>query len=128
MEFRSFGFLDKGKTRINNEDSYLCNEEERLFLVADGLGGEQKGLNMDVFLAGILKDDLYLLCSDGLYNMLDDGEILAIINSIEDGLLYKIGLFLILEANLAGGLDNITVVLLPEFCTNYLLRLEAPCL
>jgi serine/threonine protein phosphatase PrpC len=112
MEFRSFGFLDKGKTRINNEDSYLCNEEERLFLVADGLGGEQEGLNMDVFLAGILKDDLYLLCSDGLYNMLDDGEILAIINSMEDGLLYKISLSLILEANLAGGLDNITVVLL----------------
>ena len=112
MEFRSFGFLDKGKTRINNEDSYLCNEEERLFLVADGLGCEQEGLNMDVFLAGILKDDLYLLCSDGLYNMLDDGEILAIINSMEDGLLYKISLSLILEANLAGGLDNITVVLL----------------
>jgi serine/threonine protein phosphatase PrpC len=44
--------------------------------------------------------------------MLDDGEILAIINSMEDGLLYKISLSLILEANLAGGLDNITVVLL----------------
>jgi protein phosphatase len=252
MQFRSFGFSDQGKTRKNNEDNYLCNEEERLFLVADGLGGhasgeevsklaimcteefvvssrssddipwpikyrkdlsseqnrlmaasayahhrirevaeanpsmkgmsttlvgvviegdhlavvnigdsrlyqirggvieqvtrdhswveeqvqegtltkeearrhpqrhiltsvlgsEQKEIKMDVSLPGILKDDLYLLCSDGLYNMLDDSEILAIINSIEDGSLYKTGLSLVLKANLAGGLDNITVVLL----------------
>lgn len=251
MQFRSFGFSDKGKTRKNNEDSYLCNEEERLFLVADGLGGrasgeevsklaiqniedfvirsrsddidwpikyrkdlsseqnrlmaattyahhrihevaeakpsmkgmsttlvgliiegdhlavvnigdsrlyqirggvieqvtrdhswvgeqvqegiltkeearrhpqrhiltsvlggEDKGLNMDVSLAGIVQNDMYLICSDGLYGMLDDGEIVAIINSIEDRSLYKIGLSLVLEANLAGGLDNITVVLL----------------
>jgi protein phosphatase len=252
MQFRSFGFSDKGKTRKNNQDSYLCNEEERLFLVADGLGGhasgeevsqlaitcieefvirsrssddipwpikyrkdlsseqnrlmtattyahrqihqvaeanpsmkgmsttlagliierdhlavvnvgdsrlykirngvidqittdhswveeqvqegiltkeearrhpqrhiltgvlggENKGLNMDVSLARIVQNDLYLICSDGLYSMIDDSEIAVIINSIEDRSLYKICLSLILEANLAGGLDNITVVLL----------------
>lgn len=252
MQFRSFGFSDKGKIRKNNEDSYLCNDEERLFLVADGLGGHasggevsrlaiecieefvissrssddiswpikyrndlsseqnrlmaattyahyrihqmaeanpsmkgmsttlvgsiiegdhlavvnigdsriykirdgvieqittdhswveaqvregiltkeearrhpqrhiltsvlggrDKGLTMDVSLAEIAQNDLYLICSDGLHNMLDDSEIVAIINSIEDRSLYKIGISLVLRANLAGGLDNITVVLL----------------
>ena len=67
---------------------------------------------MDVSRAGILKNDLYLLCSDGLYSMLDDSEIVARINAIENESLYKLGLSLILEANLVGGLDNITVVLL----------------
>jgi len=251
MQFRSFGFSDKGKTRKNNEDRYLCNEEERLFLVADGLGGHASGeevsqlavecieefvirsrssddipwpikyrknlsseqnrlmaattyahyricdvaeanpsmkgmcttlvgvviegdhlaivnigdsrlyqirggvieqitrdhswveeqvqeglltkeearrhpqrhvltsvlggekrLRMDVSRAGILKNDLYLLCSDGLYSMLDDSEIVARINAIENESLYKLGLSLVLEANLVGGLDNITVVLI----------------
>jgi protein phosphatase len=252
MQVRFFGFSDKGKTRKNNEDSYLCNEEEGLFLVADGLGGHASGgevsqlaitcieefvirsrssddipwpikyrknlsseqirlmaatsythhrihevaeanpsmkgmcttlvgviiegdhlaivnvgdsrlyrirgeviqqvtrdhswveeqvregnltreearrhpqrhvltsvlggrqreVNMDVSLAGILKNDLYLLCSDGLYSMLEDSKILAVTNSVEDRSLYKLGFSLILEANLVGGLDNITVVLL----------------
>jgi serine/threonine protein phosphatase PrpC len=44
--------------------------------------------------------------------MLDDEEILNIIHSIKDKSLYKIGLSLVLQANLAGGLDNITVILL----------------
>ena len=251
MEFKSFGFSDPGRTRDHNEDSYLCNDEERLFLVADGMGGhasgetasqlavssveeffirsrsediewpitynkglsseqnrllaavtlanrhileqakhddsmkgmgttlngvtieedclaivnvgdsrlyrvrneeiqqithdhslvgeqERKGLltkeearqhpqkhiltsalgilkqkpKIDVSCTEIIEKDLYLICSDGLYNMLEDDEILTIIQSIGDGSLYKIGLSLVLKANLAGGLDNITVVLL----------------
>ncbi len=251
MQFKSFGFSDPGRARDHNEDSYLCNDEERLFLVADGMGGhasgetasqlavssvedfvvrsrsediewpikynedlsseqnrllaavtlanrhileranqddsmkgmgttlsgvtieeeylaivnvgdsrlyrvrneefkqitqdhslvgeqERKGLltkeearqhpkkhiltsalgdlkqkpKIDVSRTKIIEKDLYLLCSDGLYNMLEDGEILTIIKSIGDGSLYKIGLSLVLKANLAGGLDNITVVLL----------------
>jgi len=251
MKFKSFGFSDTGRIRKHNEDSYLCNEKERLFLVADGMGGqasgeaasklaidcvedfvvrsraddfkwpieyhkdvsleqnrllaaaifgdlkiqETAGLNpsmkgmgttliggtieennlavlnvgdsrlyrirdgkikqitedhslvseqerngmitreearqhplrhvltsalghikdqskIDIFLTKIMENDLYLICTDGLYNMLDDSELLSIINSIEDRSLYKIGLSLALKANLAGGLDNITVVLL----------------
>jgi len=250
MQFKSFGFSDAGSVRDHNEDNYLCNEKERLFLVADGMGGhasgetasklaidsveefvissrekdfelpitnskdlsveqnrllaaalvgnqkiretgeqdpsmkgmgttliggiiegdnlavvnvgdsrlyrvrdekirqisedhslvgeqERNGMltreearqhpqrhvltsalghikdksKIDVFLTGIIEKDLYLICTDGLYSMLDDNEILAIINSIEDGSLYKMGLSLTLKANLAGGLDNITVVL-----------------
>ena len=43
MEFKSFGFSDAGRVRSHNEDSYLCNNEERLFLVADGMGGHASG-------------------------------------------------------------------------------------
>ena len=45
-------------------------------------------------------------------DMLDDSEILSIIKSISDRSLYKIGMSLVLEANMAGGKDNITVILL----------------
>jgi PPM family protein phosphatase len=250
MEFKSFGFSDVGKVRNHNEDSYLCNTKERLFLVADGMGGqpsgetasqmavrhieefiirsrskdiqwpkkerrdltleqhrllaamtsahrrileaakqtpEMKGMGtttvgvliegdhlavanvgdsrlyrirdnqieqmtkdhswvgeqvrkgmltkeearkhsrkhiltralgihekpkMDLFLIDLQSKDLYLMCTDGLYQMLDEQSMISIIGSIEDKSLYKIGLSLVLQANLAGGSDNITVVLL----------------
>ena len=251
IPFKSFGFSDPGRTRGHNEDSYLCNDEERLFLVADGMGGhasgetasqlavssvenfvirsrlddiewpikynqnltseqnrllaavtlanthilerakqddsmkgmgttlngvtieedylaiinvgdsrlyrvrneeieqisqdhsfvgeqERKGLltkeearqhpkrhiltsalgvskqqtKIDVSRTEIIENDLYLICTDGLYSMLEDDEILTIVKSVVDKSLYKIGLSLVLKANLAGGLDNITVVLL----------------
>ena len=250
MEFKSFGFSDIGKTHEHNEDTYLRNDEEGLFLVADGMGGhvsgemasqlavesveefvtrsrsesmdfsaeshkdlstEQKRLlaatrmanlrireeadknpatrgmgttfigvtledshlavvnvgdsrlyrvrnssmkqitkdhtlvaeqqrlgrltkeearrhpqrhiltsalgisespKIDLYRAEVMPEDLFLICSDGLNDMLDDEEILTIIHSIKDKSLFKIGLSLVLQANLAGGLDNITVILL----------------
>ena len=42
-QFKFFGFSDVGKVRKHNEDSYLCNEKARLFLVADGMGGHASG-------------------------------------------------------------------------------------
>jgi len=249
MEFKSFGFSDVGRLRSNNEDSHLCNAGERLFLVADGMGGQASGetasrlavrhveefvvrsraqgprwpkkqrkdltleqhrllaaitfanrqildaagerpemkgmgttlvgallegdhlavgnvgdsrlyrirdgrmeqmtrdhslvgervlkgeltleqarkdsqkhvltralgihekVKVDLSLVDLRPKDLFLLCSDGLHQMLDDGKILFIIESIGDRSLYKIGLSLVLQANLAGGSDNITVVL-----------------
>ena len=250
MEFKNFGFSDAGKCRERNEDRYLCNKEERLFLVADGMGGHASGdeasrlaveaieefiirsraeevkwpirmrknlsLEQNRLLAGVmyanrrirdaagenpswkgmgttilaaiveddrltvvnvgdsrlyrirkgeieqitrdhsvvaeqersgmltqeeakrhpwrhiltaalgldekpkvdlyaikvLPEDMFLLCTDGLYNMLSDEEILATIGSIRDKSLYKIGVSLVLKANLAGGADNIAVVIL----------------
>ncbi len=43
ISFKSYGLSDTGRKRDSNEDCYLCNEEERLFLVADGLGGHASG-------------------------------------------------------------------------------------
>jgi serine/threonine protein phosphatase PrpC len=76
------------------------------------LGHINSSSKIDIFNSEILKNDMYLICSDGLYNMLDDKKILKIIGAVQDKSLYKIGLSLVLEANLAGGIDNITVVLL----------------
>ena len=42
-DFKNFGFSDVGKVRTHNEDSYLCNEKEGIFFVADGMGGHTSG-------------------------------------------------------------------------------------
>jgi serine/threonine protein phosphatase PrpC len=43
MKILSFGATDPGKKRDNNEDSYLVNDELRLYAVADGVGGSEAG-------------------------------------------------------------------------------------
>jgi protein phosphatase len=53
--------------------------------------------------------DVYLLCSDGLSGMVTDGEMLEIVIGTRS--LHDICQTLISRANLAGGADNITVVL-----------------
>ncbi|MFC1840799.1 serine/threonine-protein phosphatase, partial [Thermodesulfobacteriota bacterium] len=73
------------------------------------LGNHSK---MGLFQTDIQEKDLFLLCTDGLYGMIDDNNILSIINDIRGKSLYQLGITLILKANLAGGMDNITIVLL----------------
>ncbi len=43
MSLKYYALTDKGKKRAINEDSYLVNEEEKLFIVADGMGGQAAG-------------------------------------------------------------------------------------
>jgi serine/threonine protein phosphatase PrpC len=81
-------------------------------ILTNALGHLSSSSKIDILVTGIMPKDIYLICTDGLYNMIDDDKILEIINSIKDRSLYKIGLSLALQANLAGGLDNITVVLI----------------
>ncbi|MBD3182576.1 Stp1/IreP family PP2C-type Ser/Thr phosphatase [Candidatus Poribacteria bacterium] len=56
------------------------------------------------------KDDMILLCSDGLWDMLSDNQIYIIVNRGKT--LEKICKDLVYMANDAGGDDNITIVLL----------------
>lgn len=63
----------------------------------------------EIYCTRYLKNDLYLLCSDGLTNMLPDRRIKEILNQR-----FNVGDcadILVEEANDAGGLDNISVVL-----------------
>lgn len=53
--------------------------------------------------------DLYLLCSDGLSDMLDDAQIAALLNTIAP--IEQLAADLIAGANRAGGLDNVSVIL-----------------
>jgi len=81
-------------------------------ILTRALGHINAGSKIDTFISELKQKDLYMICTDGLYNMVGDDKILKIIDSVQDNSLYKIGLSLVLEANLSGGMDNITVVLI----------------
>lgn len=63
----------------------------------------------DCFEVEVRPNDIFLLCSDGLTNMVDDRQIAKIIRSEES--LEEAGKKLVDAANNAGGKDNISVVL-----------------
>ena len=72
--------------------------------------GTDSTVEADTYELQLLPDDIILLCSDGLVNMVDDERILSIIeNSTDFGSLSNI---LVEEAENAGGHDNITVILI----------------
>ncbi len=62
----------------------------------------------DVMVKGFLKDDILLMCSDGLTNMLKDEKIVEIINQNPQ----KACNVLIEKANEQGGYDNITAIII----------------
>lgn len=62
----------------------------------------------DIMYKGFLKDDILLMCSDGLTNMLKDDEIYKILLENPENPVDA----LINEANKMGGLDNITAVII----------------
>ena len=43
MIFKGFGITDVGIKRNNNEDTFVCDTDHGVFLVADGMGGENYG-------------------------------------------------------------------------------------
>ena len=62
----------------------------------------------DVTVKGFLKDDIILMCSDGLTNMIEEEEIYKIIR--QD---YRLAANnLINKANENGGYDNVTAILI----------------
>lgn len=71
--------------------------------------GIQEETEIDLFPFHVEPGSKYLLCSDGLSNMVEDEELCRIISRNES--LEEIAGELILEANANGGLDNIAVVL-----------------
>jgi protein phosphatase len=71
--------------------------------------GVDENLAVDFIRGDILRDDIFLLCTDGLTSMLDEILIRQVI-SAKLSLSQKVNR-LIEEANSAGGHDNITVVL-----------------
>lgn len=71
--------------------------------------GIQDEAQLDLFPFHVEPGDRYLLCSDGLSNMVEDTELCRIIS--QEKALSEIAAELILTANGNGGLDNIAVVL-----------------
>lgn len=72
--------------------------------------GTDKTVESDVYEFKTKKDDVILLCSDGLVNMVEDETILSIINTSKN--LEEAANNLVLSAETAGGTDNITVILI----------------
>lgn len=78
-------------------------------LLTRGLGVEAAVL-LDTQATPLRKHDVYLLCSDGLTDMVSDAEIAAVLDS---GLpLSDMAQVLINQANTGGGQDNVTVALM----------------
>jgi len=71
--------------------------------------GVQEEVDVDTFVWDVQAEDYYLICSDGLSNMIDDPEMLEVISNgdVEQGARDLVDL-----ANERGGDDNITLILL----------------
>lgn len=72
--------------------------------------GTNETVETDIYEFQVKKDDLILICSDGLVNMIEDDEILSIIRLSKT--LNDAANKLVKEAENAGGTDNITVILI----------------
>jgi protein phosphatase len=71
--------------------------------------GTRAAIRTDISQIRFQKDDLFLLCSDGLCGMISDTDILKTVIACEDDL-NRLTSELIAKANEAGGADNITLV------------------
>jgi serine/threonine protein phosphatase PrpC len=71
--------------------------------------GTEPSVDVDTFTLQAVAGDLYLLCSDGLTDMVDDAEILALAGAAAREP-EAVARLLVDAANTAGGSDNITVV------------------
>ena len=95
--------IDEGK--ITREEG-RTHPNKNMVTKAVGTG---KLVEADVFNKKLLKDDILLMCSDGLTNMVLEERIEEILrtssNPAED---------LINEANANGGLDNITAIVVKK--------------
>lgn len=72
--------------------------------------GTESSVQADIYEFSTIPQDILLLCSDGLVNMVDDERILSIITNTEE--FDNLAEILVNEAENAGGHDNITVVLI----------------
>lgn len=89
---------------ITKEEAYNHPKKNMLIKAL----GSPNLVEPDVMVKGFLKDDVLLMCSDGLTNMLREEEIVNIINERPRLACSR----LIEEANEKGGYDNITVVII----------------
>lgn len=93
------------------EDGTITKEEAKNHpkknMLVKALGCETD-LEVNVFYKKFLADDIILICSDGLTNMVSEEQIYNIINNNVEQAAEN----LINEANLNGGLDNITIIII----------------
>lgn len=90
-----------------SEEEAECHPQRNIITRAIGTDDE---VITDIIVEDIYKDDILLLCTDGLTNMMNDDEIKEIlINKID---LQKNCNSLVKKANRLGGIDNVTVIVI----------------
>jgi len=92
------GDVKKGEARCSSYNNILTRAI-----------GMQNVVNVDSHITSVVHDDIYLMCTDGLTNQVDDFEIEDICNSSYD--LKTTSASLIKRANSEGGQDNVTVLM-----------------
>ena len=80
-------------------------------IITRAIGTNEKVV-VDGLVSKMMKNDIILLCSDGLTGMLSDDELNDILNE-DSGINDKVGK-MIEEANRNGGTDNITAIIITE--------------
>ena len=89
---------------ITKEEAYRHPKKNML---TKALGCMEK-VEPDVYTKTFIKDDIILMCSDGLTNMIREENIYEIIKQDKENAIEN----LVKQANDNGGLDNITVVII----------------
>lgn len=79
-------------------------------VLVNAVGGESDELEVELHHLSLAVGDQLLLCSDGLYDMLDDPEIAAQLQKGADNAVAEVVAELVDAANRAGGRDNVTVI------------------
>jgi PPM family protein phosphatase len=119
---RLYLYRDHNLTRLTSDHSVVqqmldrgaCTVEEARrsgyrHVVTRALGVEPV-VEVDIAETDAVSGDLYLLCSDGLTDMMPDREIAATLEA-NPGDLNRVAEALVMLANLHGGKDNISVIL-----------------
>lgn len=97
-EMVALGQMDRGSQAYNRQKNIITRAM-----------GISPAVDTDFFEVNLEAGDYFLLCSDGLTNMVENREICSIVSG--PGTLREKAEALIREANLRGGNDNIAVVL-----------------
>ncbi len=96
--------LSRGEI-TRDSDAYINNKQYITRAV-----GVDEYVDIDCFEMEVQSEDKILICSDGLSNMLDDQHIYQVVKGNHS--IDKAARELIKEANMQGGLDNISVILI----------------
>jgi serine/threonine protein phosphatase PrpC len=86
--------------------------------------GTDADVDIDAFAVDALEGDVFLLCSDGLTDMVDDEDILELVERYHDDL-DRVAKSLVSAANRGGGEDNITVIAFTMTAEGDTIRLPA---
>lgn len=116
---RAYRFRDGNLCQLTNDHSWATraglSEQQAGMMGMAGIITRAVGIMSTVELdetpVEVQSGDLFLLCTDGLTGMLDDGMLSVLLRQHGGDNLDRLASVLVEAANRAGGLDNITVLL-----------------